>query len=73
MYIPSSVTYIGHHAFWDACYKEDDQVLGVAQIDAGADEETFDNQVETGDQWRPQYDYMLFKKSVDVNYSAERA
>ena len=27
----------------------------------------------TGDQWRPQYDYMAFKKSVPVNYGvAER-
>ncbi len=73
MYIPSSVTYIGHHAFWDACYKENGEVLGVAEINAGADEETFKNQVETGNQWRPQYDYMLFKKSIPVNYSAERA
>lgn len=71
MYLPSSVKYIGHHAFWDAVYKEDDELKGIKQIDTGASEEEFAG-VETGDQWRPQYDYMLFKKSVDVNYSAQR-
>lgn len=71
MYIPSSVTYIGHHAFWDAIYKENKELKGITVINTGADEETFNN-VETGDEWRPKYDYMLFKKSVDINYSAER-
>lgn len=72
MYIPSSVKYIGHHAFWDACYKEDGNLMGVVEINTGADEDTFKDQTETGNQWRPQYDYMLFKKSVNINYSAER-
>lgn len=71
LYIPDSVTYIGHHAFWDAVYKEDDELKGVAAINTSLSEEEFSN-VETGDQWRPQYDYMLFKKSVDVNYSTAR-
>lgn len=73
MYIPSSVTYIGHHAFWDAVYKEDGELKGITAIDSGTDEQSFENNCTTGDQWRPQYDYMLFKKSVDVNYSADRA
>lgn len=72
MYIPSTVTYIGHHAFWDAVYKENDELMGITEIDVAAAEETFENNCETGDQWRPQYDYMLFKKSVSLNYSAER-
>lgn len=71
MYIPSSVSYIGHHAFWDAIYEEDDELKGITAINTPLSEEEFSN-VETGDQWRPQYDYMLFKKSVDVNYSTER-
>ena len=71
MYIPSSVTYIGHHAFWDAIYKENKELKGITAINTDADEETF-SKVETGVEWRPKYDYMLFKKSVDVNYSAER-
>lgn len=71
MYIPSSVTYIGHHAFWDAIYKEDKELKGITVINTGADENAFAN-VETGDEWRPKYDHMLFKKSVDINYSAER-
>lgn len=71
MYIPSSVTFIGHHAFWDTCYKQDGNVMGVNVINVAATEEEFKS-VETGDGWRPQYDYLLFKKSVDVNYSATR-
>lgn len=71
MYLPKSVTYIGHHAFWDAVYEENKELRGITQISTGATEEEFKN-VETGDQWRPQYDYKLFKKSVDVNYGAER-
>lgn len=72
MYIPSSVKYIGHHAFWDSVYKENKELKGIASIDVGADEASFKEGCETGDQWRPQYDYMLFKKSVDLNYSAQR-
>ena len=30
-------------------------------------------QGEIGSSWLPKYDYMLFKKNIDVNYSAERA
>lgn len=71
MYVPSSVTFIGHHAFWDTCYKQDKQVMGVNVINVGASEEEFKS-VETGDSWRPQYDFLLFKKSVDINYSAKR-
>ena len=71
MYVPASVTYIGHHAFWDMCYK-DGEIKGMLEINVGADEDTFNNNVEKGDQWRPWYDYMLFKKSIDINYSAER-
>lgn len=71
MYVPSSVTFIGHHAFWDTCYKEDKQVKGVNVINVGANEEEF-RSVKTGDSWRPQYDFLLFKKSVDINYSAQR-
>ena len=72
VYIPSSVTYIGHHAFWDACYKESGTIKGVSEINVANDKDTFDAQTHVGDQWKPQYDYMLFKKSVAVNYSAER-
>ena len=28
--------------------------------------------LEVGDDWRPKYDWLLFKKAVDVNYSSER-
>ncbi len=71
IYIPSSVTEIGHHAFWDDVYKEDDQLKGLSAINVAATEAEFEK-VKLGDQWRPQYDYMLFKKSIDVNYGVER-
>lgn len=72
VYIPESVTYIGHHAFWDTVYKEGDELKGVSVINVARSEEDFKDAVETGDSWRPQYDYMLFKKSIDVAYGAER-
>lgn len=72
IYIPESVTFIGHHAFWDTVYKEDDQLKGISVINVAHSEEEFKKSVETGDSWRPQYDYLLFKKSIDINYSAER-
>ena len=71
VYIPASVAEIGHHAFWDDCYKEDGVVKGINAIYVAASENEF-KAVELGDSWRPQYDYLLFKKSVDINYSAER-
>lgn len=71
LYLPESVTYIGHHAFWDAVYEEDGELKGIAAINTPLSEEEFEN-VETGDQWRPQYDYKLFKKSVDLKFGAER-
>lgn len=71
MYLPKSVKHIGHHAFWDAVYEENGELRGITQINTGATAEDFST-VEAGDQWRPQYDYKLFKKSVDINYGAER-
>ena len=71
VYIPSSVKFIGHHAFWDTVYKEDGELRGVTQINIGMSEEEFEN-VECGDQWRPQYDFLLFKKSVDMVFNAQR-
>lgn len=72
IYIPESVTYIGHHAFWDTCYKEDGELKGVTVMNVAVTEEEF-NGLEVGDDWRPKYDWLLFKKAVDVNFSAERA
>ncbi len=71
VYIPSSVKTIGHHAFWDTLLKEDGELKGVTCINVAADEAAFAS-VEAGPSWRPQYDYMLFKKSVEINYSAQR-
>lgn len=71
VYIPKSIRYIGHHAFWDTVYKIDGNLTGVIEINVAADENAFGD-VETGDDWRPKYDYLLFKKSIVINYSAER-
>lgn len=71
MYIPSSVTYIGHHAFWDAVIKENNELHGISQMNIAADEAAF-KQNTVGGQWLPKYDYLLFQKNVDVNYSATR-
>lgn len=72
VYIPESVTHIGHHAFWDTVFKEDGNLKGVTEINVARAEEDFEASVQVGENWRPQYDYMLFKKSVDVNCSAQR-
>lgn len=71
VYIPESVTHIGHHAFWDTVYKSDGNLLGVTEMNVAASEDVF-RDVKTGNDWLPKYDYLLFKKSIDVNYSAER-
>jgi len=72
MYIPSSVTFIGHHAFWDSVVKEDGNLNGISAMNIASDEATFDKG-EIGSSWLPKYDNGLFKKTIDVNYSAERA
>lgn len=72
MYIPESVTYIGHHAFWDTVYKDGDNLKGIVQINVGLSEEEFKSVVDTGNSWRPQYDFLLFKKSIDVVYNSDR-
>lgn len=71
MYVPKSVTYMGHHAFWDNVYKEDGELKGLTEINVGKSEAEF-KAIKPGDQWKPKYDYLLFKKDVNVNYSAER-
>lgn len=71
VYIPSSVTEIGHHAFWDDCYKEDGELKGVAVMNVAQSEEDFSKNT-VGDDWLPEYDYLLFKKPIEVNYSADR-
>ena len=72
LYIPSSVNYIGHHAFWDCVYKEDNQIKGITEINVALNKDSFKKGVDTGDQWKPKYDYLLFKKAVKINYGASR-
>lgn len=71
VYIPESVNYIGHHAFWDTVYKEDGELKGVTEMNVAFTEEEFNN-LEVGDDWKPKYDYLLFKKAVETVFDAER-
>ena len=71
VYIPSSVTNIGHHAFWDTCYKADGELKGVTTMYVAVSEDDFKS-LDVGDDWIPKYDFLLFKKAIDVNYSVER-
>ena len=71
VYIPESVKHIGHHAFWDTVYKEDGNLKGVTVMNVAVSEEDF-SKLEVGDNWIPQYDYMLFKKNIDIKYRCER-
>ncbi len=68
IYIPAGITDIGHHAFYWDCPNKGDNIVYVA-----LSESDFEAKADTGDQWRPQCDTGLFKKSVSANYSAERA
>ena len=71
VYIPASVKEIGHHAFWDTCYKKGGEIKGVSVMNVAVSEEAF-AQLTVGDNWIPQYDHMLFKKNIEVNYSVQR-
>ena len=53
MYIPSSVTEIGHHCFWDAIGKDNGNLFGITVMNVARSEEEFKD-VKTGDQWRPE-------------------
>lgn len=72
VFIPESVTFIGHHAFWDTVYKNGKELCGVTVINTPLSNEEFNEKVDTGNNWKPQYDYMLFKKSIDVAYDSQR-
>lgn len=72
VFIPSSVTFIGHHAFWETAYKNDGNICGISEMNVEKDESSFHKDVHLGDQWRSQVDSGLFRKSISVNYSAER-
>ncbi len=70
--IPSTVTYIGHHAFWDTVYKNDDNFEGAKEVLISMSEEEFNQNVETGDQWRAQYKNGLLNKKVALVFDAEK-
>jgi hypothetical protein len=72
VYIPASVTEIGHHAFWDCCYKEGSDIKGINVMNVGHSSAQF-GALTVGDDWLPEYDHMLFKKPVEVKYSQTRA
>ena len=49
-----------------------EKLLQKYRFDNFVSEEEFENSVEAGNNWCPKYDYLLFKKSIDIEYSAER-
>ena len=71
VYIPSSVKFIGHHAFWESCYEDGGEIRGISELNIALSKEEFKENVETGDQWTPIYNHNLLKK-IPVNYGAER-
>ncbi len=71
MYIPQSVTEIGHHAFWGTCIKENGGLTGITEMNVCVGENEFKSQ-NIGSEWLPKYDYLLFHKAIEVNYGAER-
>lgn len=71
IYIPSSVKFIGHHAFWKCCYAQDGEIKGVSALNIALSKEEFEKNVETGDQWVPIYNHNLLKK-IPVEYGATR-
>lgn len=70
--IPASVTYIGHHAFWDTVEKKGDTFSGYEKIYISMTEEEFKKNVDAGDQWMPQYDNGLLDKKVELVFEAEK-
>jgi hypothetical protein len=74
IYFPSSVKKIGHHCMWEAVYKDEDSndLKGITELYVAADEETFKENCELGESWRPEYNNGIFSRKVPVNYSATR-
>lgn len=69
--IPSSVKYIGHHAFWDCVEKIDGNLSGYTVMNVSMTEEEFEA-IEVGNNWLPQYDSGLLDKNVEVVFGAEK-
>lgn len=72
MFIPSTVTEIGHHAFYSTAFKSNDEIIGLSTVNIEASEEDFSSNVRTGETWIPKTNAGLFEKNVEVIYSAER-
>lgn len=74
IYFPSSVKSIGHHCMWEAVYKDEDskELSGLTELYVAADEETFKENCDLGQNWIPEYNNGLFSRKVPVNYGATR-
>ena len=74
IYFPSSVKSIGHHCMWEAVYKDENtkELSGITELYVAADEETFKENCDLGESWRPEYNNGLFSRKVPVNYGATR-
>lgn len=72
MFVPSSIKSVGHHAFFNMCYKEDGKLMGLSKVNVALDEDKLEANAEIGESWLPKYDAGLFKKNVDLEYSSVR-
>ena len=52
-------------------WEEGGEIKGVAVMNVAVSEDAF-AELTVGDNWIPQYDYLLFKKNIDISYSAQR-
>ena len=69
--IPSSVTHIGHHAFWDTVDKKDGKFEGNEFVYIASSESKFEN-VEKESKWIPEYDSGLLDKKSVLVYDTEK-
>ena len=74
IYFPSSVKKIGHHCMWEAVFKDENSgdLSGITEVSVAADEESFKENCDLGENWVPEYNNGLFSRKVPVNYSAQR-
>ncbi len=69
--IPSSVTFIGHNAFYDTCSEDNGVFYGYDKVYyAGTEDEL--SKIELGATWQPTYDGLFFDIKVDIIYGTEK-
>ena len=59
---------------WEAVFKDENSgdLSGITEVSVAADEESFKENCDLGENWVPEYNNGLFSRKVPVNYSAQR-